>query len=111
MDIGALARVKPFNVEVHNVKCLRCGNYGHQSGDRDCPLKDVIMPSEKSRLKQDNHLNAMLAHTNPNEVCCLSYQTFLYGLLTFNLDIMFATSHNHKNYHLFYIFLYFLHLI
>ncbi|KAF9598428.1 hypothetical protein IFM89_027861 [Coptis chinensis] len=36
------ARSKPFGVEVRNVKCLRCGNFGHQSGDRECPLKDAI---------------------------------------------------------------------
>ena len=69
LDTGAPARVKPFGVEVRNVKCLRCGNYGHQSGDRECPLKDVIMPSEESRLKRDDPLNAILAHTDLNEVC------------------------------------------
>nr|KYP66525.1 putative zinc finger CCHC domain-containing protein At4g19190 family [Cajanus cajan] len=67
LETGAPARVKPFGVEVRNVKCLRCGNYGHQSGDRECPLKDVIMPNEESRLKRDDPLNAILAHTDPTE--------------------------------------------
>lgn len=67
LETGVPARVKPFAVEVRNVKCLRCGNYGHQSGDRECPLKDIIMPSEESRLKRDDPLNAILAHTDPTE--------------------------------------------
>ncbi|TKY70199.1 zinc finger CCHC domain-containing protein [Spatholobus suberectus] len=67
LETGVPARVKPFGVEVRNVKCLRCGNYGHQSGDRECPLKDAIMPIEESRLKRDDPLNVILAHTDPTE--------------------------------------------
>lgn len=78
LETGVPARVKPFGVEVRNVKCLRCGNYGHQSGDRECPLRDVIMPNEETRLKRDDPLTAILAHTDPSEVslffCCfISY--------------------------------------
>ncbi|GLT73899.1 hypothetical protein SLA2020_457290 [Shorea laevis] len=67
LETGVPARVKPFGVEVRNVKCLRCGNYGHQSGDRECPLKDVIMPNEESRLKRDDPLNAIIAQIDPTE--------------------------------------------
>jgi CBF1 interacting corepressor len=31
---------KPFNKEVRNVRCMRCGEWGHRSGDRECSLKD-----------------------------------------------------------------------
>lgn len=72
LETGAPARVKPFAVEVRNVKCLRCGTYGHQSGDRECPLKDAIMPNEESRLKRNDPLTAMLAHTDSSEVMLLS---------------------------------------
>lgn len=68
LETGVPARAKPFGVELRNVKCLRCGNYGHQSGDRECPLKDTIMPNEESRLKRDDPLNAILAHTDLTEV-------------------------------------------
>ncbi|GMJ12567.1 hypothetical protein like AT4G19190 [Hibiscus trionum] len=67
LETGVPGRVKPFAVEVRNVKCLRCGNYGHQSGDRDCPLKDAIMPNEESRLKRDDPLTAIMAQMDPAE--------------------------------------------
>ncbi|PON63635.1 CBF1-interacting co-repressor CIR, N-terminal domain containing protein [Parasponia andersonii] len=67
LETGVAGRIKPFGVEVRNVKCVRCGTYGHQSGDRECPLRDVIMPNEQSRLKRDDPLTAILAHTDPSE--------------------------------------------
>ncbi|XVF52147.1 hypothetical protein PTKIN_Ptkin04bG0241300 [Pterospermum kingtungense] len=67
LETGVAGRVKPFGVEVRNVKCLRCGNYGHQSGDRECPLKDAIMPNEESRLKRDDPLTAIMAQMDPTE--------------------------------------------
>jgi len=68
LETGAPVRIKPFGVEVRNVRCLRCGNYGHQSGDRECPLKDVIMPNEESRLKRDDPLTTIMAQTDSSEV-------------------------------------------
>ncbi|KAJ8774179.1 hypothetical protein K2173_009610 [Erythroxylum novogranatense] len=67
LETGVPARVKPFGIEIRNVKCVRCGNFGHQSGDRECPLKDVIMPNEESRLKRDDPLTAIMAHMDPSE--------------------------------------------
>lgn len=68
LETGVPGRVKPFAVEVRNVKCLRCGNFGHQSGDRECPLKDAVMPNEEHRLKRDDPLTTIIAHTDPGEV-------------------------------------------
>lgn len=67
LDTGVAGRAKPFGVEIRNVKCLRCGTFGHQSGDRECPLKDAIMPNEESRLKRDDPLTAIMAQTDSSE--------------------------------------------
>ncbi|RWW64716.1 hypothetical protein BHE74_00028039 [Ensete ventricosum] len=67
LETGVPVRIKPFGVEIRNVRCVRCGTFGHQSGDRECPLKDVIMPNEESRLKRDDPLTAMMAQTDSSE--------------------------------------------
>ncbi|MQM14729.1 hypothetical protein Taro_047669 [Colocasia esculenta] len=67
LETGVPARVKPFAVEIRNVRCVRCGKFGHQSGDRECPLKDAIMPNEESRLKRDDPLMAIKAQTSSSE--------------------------------------------
>ncbi|CAM6091045.1 unnamed protein product [Calypogeia fissa] len=67
-DTGAPTRVKPFAIEIRNVKCARCGAFGHQSGDRECPLKDVLMPSEEARLIREDPLNVIMAQTAADEL-------------------------------------------
>lgn len=32
--------LKPFNQVVRNTRCLRCGEWGHQTGDRECTMRD-----------------------------------------------------------------------
>ncbi|KAL3689249.1 hypothetical protein R1sor_015558 [Riccia sorocarpa] len=64
LETGAPVRLKPFAIEIRNVMCARCGAYGHQSGDRECTLKDKMMPNEEARLKREDPLNVILAQTS-----------------------------------------------
>jgi hypothetical protein len=33
-------RARPLGIEIRNVRCARCGQWGHVSGDRECPMLD-----------------------------------------------------------------------
>lgn len=49
---------KPFNEVVRNVKCCRCGEWGHKVGERECLLKDYN-PHDWARQKQEDPMSYM----------------------------------------------------
>lgn len=46
-------RHKPFGDVVRYVRCLRCGQWGHASGDRECNMKDNN-PNDTSRRERED---------------------------------------------------------
>mmetsp|Transcript_21093 Transcript_21093/g.34815 ORF Transcript_21093/g.34815 Transcript_21093/m.34815 type:complete len:303 (-) Transcript_21093:83-991(-) len=47
--LGIEVTHKPFAVELRKVKCSRCEAWGHQAGDRECPLRNELLPSDDQR--------------------------------------------------------------
>jgi len=51
-------RHNPLGLLVRNVRCARCGNWGHRSGDRDCPMLNAKTINDTERLIRDDPLTA-----------------------------------------------------
>ncbi|KAF4033601.1 N-terminal domain of CBF1 interacting co-repressor CIR [Phytophthora infestans] len=43
----------PLGLRLRNVRCIRCGEWGHQSGDRECKLRDQN-PNDATRQKWED---------------------------------------------------------
>ncbi|KAG7391530.1 putative electron transfer flavoprotein subunit [Phytophthora pseudosyringae] len=44
---------KPMGLRLRNVRCIRCGEWGHQSGDRECKLRDQN-PNDATRQRWED---------------------------------------------------------
>lgn len=47
-------KYKPFNDVIRNVRCVRCGTWGHSIGDRECPLAGELNPYDLARLRKED---------------------------------------------------------
>lgn len=47
-------KYKPFHDVVRNVRCIRCGTWGHSVGDRECPLAGELNPYDLARQRKED---------------------------------------------------------
>eukprot|EP01138_Halocafeteria_seosinensis_P000088 gb/GECG01000090.1/.p1 GENE.gb/GECG01000090.1/~~gb/GECG01000090.1/.p1 ORF type:complete len:572 (+),score=141.51 gb/GECG01000090.1/:1-1716(+) len=47
---------RPMGMSIRNVRCIRCGQWGHQTGDRECPMRDTN-PNDADRLRKEDPLS------------------------------------------------------
>ena len=51
---------RPLGVQIRATQCLRCGGFGHASGDRECPMR-AHNPNDAFRAKTEDPLALMRA--------------------------------------------------
>jgi CBF1 interacting corepressor len=56
---GMAVKHKPFNELLRNVHCARCGEWGHMSGERECPLRDYN-PLDYARQQREDPMRKMM---------------------------------------------------
>lgn len=56
---GMAVKHQPFSELLRNVHCARCGEWGHMSGERECPLRDYN-PNDYARQQREDPMRRML---------------------------------------------------
>jgi hypothetical protein len=62
---GMAVKHKPFNELLRNVHCARCGEWGHMSGERECPLRDYN-PNDYARQRREDPMRKMMDAPGPS---------------------------------------------
>ena len=51
---------QPFGVLLKNVKCKRCGEWGHAAGERECKLRGAVTEADNANKARDDPLAGRL---------------------------------------------------
>ena len=58
---------QPMGIQLRNVKCMRCGEWGHSSGDRECSLRDHN-PNDLFRMRVEDPLCRIISQQTKPEI-------------------------------------------
>ena len=56
----AVVSIKPFGRELRNTKCARCRQWGHQIGDRECPMTGQLTEAGARQREREDPMPAAL---------------------------------------------------
>ncbi|CAM9866415.1 unnamed protein product [Ectocarpus sp. 12 AP-2014] len=68
---GVKVNFKPFNNVIRHVRCMRCGEWGHRSGDRECSVDEN--PHDAERQKREDPMSYMAAASGGGQMESSTY--------------------------------------
>ena len=67
--------VRPLGKEVKVMQCFRCKAYGHRTGDRECPLRDLgNIVLDAQRQAREDPMSAMIARNSRDQARIEKYE-------------------------------------
>lgn len=70
-------QVKPVGIALRNIKCIRCGQYGHAAGEKECPLLGKMTTEdvrERERLEREDPFLAIKQQYMADQKLQLTYE-------------------------------------
>ena len=74
----------PLGKEIKNIQCIKCKQWGHEVGNKECPLFNVLRPIDEQRLLREDPMTAMQAVLDPLQESTNSTTKPLNNLLSSN---------------------------
>ncbi|KAL0477853.1 hypothetical protein AKO1_013678 [Acrasis kona] len=72
---------KPFGIELRDVRCTRCGGFGHNNLDRECPMRNYN-PLDIKRQQMEDPMANIPQHENTQPNATTDKEKEAYNLLS-----------------------------